>query len=171
MVSAPRPPEMLQLPPSTVDTTSLVRGHGQRLFIVSDEAGLQQLIGGLHRMLQLAGCDAMDVARIVTAASELAQNILRYAGSGQVRICVGVARSSERDGPLHAAMERPCCEVTALDRGPGVVDVALALRDHYSTGGGLGLGLPGVRRLMDDFDLQSSPGCGTLVVVRRWLSR
>ncbi|MBM4341944.1 MAG: ATP-binding protein [Deltaproteobacteria bacterium] len=127
------------------------------VFAVGSEVDLHALIGGLHRMLQAAQCDALDAGRVVTAASELGHNILRYAGRGQITV---------RIGSLGA---RPVCELVAEDRGPGIADVDRALQDHFSTGAGLGLGLPGVRRLMDTFDLESQPGAGTRVVVRRWL--
>lgn len=100
---------------------------------------------------------AVDRSRIATAVSELARNILKYAGHGQLTL------RPITDRPVHGM------EVVALDHGPGIDDVHVALRDHHSTGGTLGLGLPGVRRLMDEFDLESKPGAGTRVTVRKWL--
>lgn len=131
--------------------------HAAAAYAVATESDLQALIGALHRHLQAARADALDTGRVVTAASELGQNILRYAGRGQIAV---------RVGKWHG---RSACELVAEDRGPGMADVALALQDNYTTGGGLGLGLPGVRRLMDHFELQSAPGSGTRVTVRKWL--
>ncbi len=127
------------------------------IFGIASEFDLQALVGGLHRILQASGCDVLDAARVVTAASELGHNILRYAGRGQITVRVGTLNG------------RRVCELVADDSGPGIADVQLALQDNFSTGTGLGLGLPGVRRLMDAFCLESRPGAGTRVVVRRWL--
>lgn len=102
------------------------------------------------------GFQTTDLAVIATAISELARNIVRYAVHGEI-----VLRLVEADG-------RRGVEVEANDDGPGIPDLALALQDGYSTSGGLGLGLPGTRRLMDDFELKSDYGKGTKVTVRRW---
>ena len=102
------------------------------------------------------GFQTTDLAVIATAISELARNIVRYAVHGEV-----VLRVLEVNG-------RRGIEVMATDDGPGIPDVALAMQDGYSTSGGLGLGLPGTRRLMDEFELKSDFGKGTKVTVRRW---
>jgi serine/threonine-protein kinase RsbT len=93
---------------------------------------------------------------IATAISELARNIVSYAGRGE--IIVSVVRNSERTG----------ITVVASDNGPGISDLTLALRDGFSTSGSLGIGLPGVRRLMDEFDIDSQPDRGTIVKVTKW---
>lgn len=98
-----------------------------------------------------------DQALIATAISELARNILQYAGHGQVDIAV-----EQRNG-------RAGITVVATDNGPGIPDVKRALEDGFSTGKGLGLGLPGTKRIMDEFDLASEVGKGTTVSVRKWL--
>ena len=95
-------------------------------------------------------------SRITTAASELARNILKYAGRGE--IVLRVLRESARVG----------VELRACDSGPGIEDIDAALSDHVSTGGTLGLGLPGVRRLMDEFAIESTPASGTRVTVVLW---
>jgi serine/threonine-protein kinase RsbT len=102
------------------------------------------------------GFSSTDLAVVATAISELARNIVRYAASGD--IVLRLVNSSERRG----------IEVVAADDGPGIRDVTLAMQDGYSTSGSLGLGLPGVRRLMDEFDIASEPGKGTRVTVRKW---
>jgi serine/threonine-protein kinase RsbT len=97
-----------------------------------------------------------DATLIATAISELARNIVTYASKGVVAI-QGI-QASGRQGIL----------VIASDHGPGIADIRQAMRDGFSTSGSLGLGLPGVRRLMDEFDLQSRVGRGTTVAVKKW---
>jgi serine/threonine-protein kinase RsbT len=94
---------------------------------------------------------------IATAVSEVARNILEYAKRGEV--VVSVVQRGDRRG----------LEVLARDRGPGIADVSRAMQDGFSTSRGLGLGLPGSRRLMDDFELESKVGLGTTVTMRKWL--
>jgi serine/threonine-protein kinase RsbT len=98
------------------------------------------------------GFGVADQSRVATAASELARNILKYAGKGHVTIT-----PMEYDG-------RAGIEIVAEDRGPGIEDVEQAMKDRYSSSGTLGLGLPGVRRLMDVFRIESAPGKGTRVM-------
>jgi serine/threonine-protein kinase RsbT len=93
---------------------------------------------------------------IATAISELARNILLYAHRGEITLT-----------PLRVASRRGLM-VVARDRGPGIPDVDRALQDGYSTSGRLGLGLPGVRRLVDEFSLETRSGQGTTVVVKKW---
>ena len=95
---------------------------------------------------------------IATAISELARNIVSYAGRGE--IVMNVVRNSDRMGIM----------IVASDNGPGISDLTLALRDGFSTSGSLGIGLPGVRRLMDEFDINSQPGKGTIITVTKWKS-
>lgn len=97
-----------------------------------------------------------DLALIATAISELARNILTYAGEGEIEMAVEA--SGGRTGLL----------IVARDAGPGIADIALALQDGYSTSRSLGIGLPGVRRLMDEFDVTSEPGSGTIVRAVKW---
>ena len=95
---------------------------------------------------------------IATAISELARNIISYAGKGN--IVMSVAKNSDRMGII----------IVASDNGPGIPDIPLALRDGFSTSGSLGIGLPGARRLMDEFAIDSEPGSGTIVKVTKWKS-
>lgn len=104
------------------------------------------------------GFGLTDVTRIVTAASELARNIHLYAGSG-------VMRWSATGG------ESPVVELTFEDNGPGIAAVDQALERGFTTSGGLGLGLPGVKRLMDEMEIQSEVGVGTTVTVKKRLRR
>jgi len=103
------------------------------------------------------GFAGSDLTLIATAISELARNIIEYATTGEI-----VLSHEDADG-------RPGIVIVARDEGPGIPDVSRALSAGYSTGPGLGLGLPGVRRLMDDFEITSSVGRGTTVAVRKWL--
>lgn len=98
----------------------------------------------------------VDQTKIVTAASELARNTLEHGKGGEVRIEI-VERSPVRG--LRLVFE---------DQGPGIPDIELALKDGYTTGGGLGHGLGGAKRLVNEFDIESTPGKGTRIVVVRW---
>ncbi|WP_406317660.1 anti-sigma regulatory factor [Streptosporangium sp. NBC_01639] len=102
------------------------------------------------------GLSLVDQTKVVTAASELARNALVYAGGGQVLIEI-----------VHTGL-RQGLRLAFSDNGPGIPDIQQALVDGWTTGGGLGLGLSGSRRLVDEFDLQSAPGEGTLVTVTKW---
>ena len=104
------------------------------------------------------GFTLTDVTRIVTAASELARNVFKYAGEGVMRW-----RGLETEA-------QPGLELQFVDRGPGISDVNLAMQEGYSTSKGLGLGLPGVKRLMDEMEIQSSPGNGTTIILKKWRS-
>lgn len=97
-----------------------------------------------------------ELALITTAISELARNIVRYAGSGEILLRASV------NG------DRPGITVIARDQGPGIANVAHAMRDGFSTSGSLGLGLPGVRRLMDEMEVVSVLGEGTTITVTKW---
>jgi len=104
------------------------------------------------------GFGGADVARIATAISELARNIYQYALPGLIRIRkVQVGR-------------RVGVEIVAEDQGPGIPNLEEALRNGYTTSQGLGIGLPGTRRLMDEFHIESAVGKGTRVTVRKWLA-
>jgi len=100
----------------------------------------------------------VDQTKIVTAASELARNTLDYGGGGTVRV------QALQDG------SRRGLRLTFEDKGPGIPDVERALKDGYSTGSGLGLGLGGARRLSSEFAIESRPGEGTKVTIARWTS-
>lgn len=97
-----------------------------------------------------------DLTVIAAAISELARNIYSYAGKGE--IVMGLVERNGRRG----------IAVMARDEGPGIPNVDLALQDGYSTSGSLGLGLPGVRRLVDEFEIETEVGRGTLVTFRKW---
>ena len=102
------------------------------------------------------GFNLVEQTKIVTAASELARNTIDHGGGGVARL------QSLRNGG------RAGLRLTFEDKGPGIPDVELALKDGYTTGGGLGLGLSGARRLSNEFEIQSRPGEGTRVSITRW---
>lgn len=118
-----------------------------------DVVAVRQLVR--RRAIEL-GFNLVDQTKIVTAASELARNTLQHGGGGMV-----VIDSVDEIG-------RRGLRLTFEDNGPGIADVQLALKDGFTTGTGLGLGLSGARRLSNDFDIQSRPGEGTRVVITRW---
>lgn len=102
------------------------------------------------------GLSLVDQTKVVTAASELARNALVYVGGGQVRIEI-----------VHSGVRRGL-RLTFSDEGPGISDIQQALVDGWTTGGGLGLGLSGSRRLVDEFDVKSAPSEGTLITMTKW---
>lgn len=102
------------------------------------------------------GFSLIEQTKMVTAASELARNTLRYGGGGEAHLC------QLTDG------SRRGLSLSFVDEGPGIPDVDLALTDGYTSGGGLGLGLSGARRLADDFEITTAPGRGTTVKIAKW---
>lgn len=126
-----------------------------RVVILSD----QDIVAARQQGRALAsrlGFSASDATLIATAISELARNIVSYAREGQ--ILLQEVRDTSREG----------IQIVAADSGPGIPDVHQALRDGFSTSGSFGLGLPGVRRLMDEFVIDSQLGRGTIVTVKKW---
>lgn len=103
-----------------------------------------------------AGFSLVDQTKIVTAASELARNTLEHGGGGTARV------------ELLADGGRRGVRLTCEDQGPGIADIQLALKDGYTSRGGLGLGLGGARRLVNEFAIESQPGAGTRVTITRW---
>jgi serine/threonine-protein kinase RsbT len=103
-----------------------------------------------------AGLSLVDQTKIVTAASELARNMIDYAGGGSVAL--GIVGTALRRG----------VRLVFEDRGPGIANIELAMKDGYTTGSGLGLGLGGAKRLASEFIIQSTVGQGTKVIITRW---
>jgi serine/threonine-protein kinase RsbT len=102
------------------------------------------------------GFSLVDQTKLVTAASELARNTVTYGGGGEATL--EALNDSNRRG----------LRLTFADRGPGIPDIALALKDGYTTGAGMGLGLGGAKRLVNEFDITSHPGEGTRVSITKW---
>jgi serine/threonine-protein kinase RsbT len=122
---------------------------------IATELDVAKAVIQASRMSGDLGFGQADQRRVATAASELARNILKYAGRGHVTIA-----------PIHLN-GRGGIEIVAEDRGPGIADVEQAMTDRFSSGGTLGLGLPGVRRLMDGFSIESTLGLGTRVTAHK----
>jgi serine/threonine-protein kinase RsbT len=127
--------------------------------VIRGETDARRAVLETTRFSMAAGFQETPSRMIATAVSELARNILKYAGSGEIRL--RQVRDDRRKG----------VEIEASDHGPGIEDLDAALSDHFSSGGTLGLGLPGVKRMMDDFRLDSTPGEGTRVSATKWLVR
>jgi serine/threonine-protein kinase RsbT len=104
-----------------------------------------------------AGFSHSNLTIIATAISEVARNIVEYAKEGEVMIT------------LISDTTKKGVEIVASDQGPGIADIATVMRDGYSTGKGLGIGLPGARRLMDEFCIDSAIGTGTIVTMKKWV--
>ncbi|HEV8496587.1 MAG TPA: anti-sigma regulatory factor [Gemmatimonadaceae bacterium] len=102
------------------------------------------------------GLTVLDSTKVVTATSELARNTVVHGGGGVM--CLEVVRQADRQG----------LRVTFQDHGPGIPEIDLAMKDGYTTAGGMGIGLPGARRLVNDFQMSSTPGDGTCVTIVRW---
>src|SRR3989442_1240516 len=138
---------------STVDASSVA--DQLRVEIASDVDVVQARQHG-RELAAGAGFSTGDQTVIAAAISEVARNILMYAKRGEISL--SVVANGDQQGVV----------IVARDQGPGIPDVSRALQDGYSTSGGLGLGLPGARRLMDDFDIASVVGQGTTVTMRKW---
>lgn len=102
------------------------------------------------------GMSILNQTKLITATSELVRNLLKYGGGGKVII---ESVSNGRDNGVR---------VTFIDNGPGIADISLAMKDGYSTGKSLGLGLPGTKRLVNEFEIKSEPGNGTTVTITKW---
>jgi serine/threonine-protein kinase RsbT len=116
-----------------------------------------------REIARLVGFGMVDQSRIATAVSELTRNIVRYAadGSGEVIIRQLAGRADGAGSPGGI-------EIVAADEGPGIPDIELAMREGYTSGPGMGLGLPGTKRLMDEMEIESASGTGTVVTIRKW---
>jgi serine/threonine-protein kinase RsbT len=125
-------------------------------FAVATQADVEAVRRASRALAAAAGFNRVGIEEVALAVSELATNLVRYGHGGLIHL-----------RPL-ARESRKGLEVESRDDGPGIADLARAMEDGYSTGGGLGGGLGGVRRLMDEFEIASAPG-GTRVVGRKWV--
>lgn len=131
--------------PNPNDSAAL---HGER-----DVVAARQLV---RRLAQEIGFSLVDQTKIVTATSELARNTVRYGLGGEMRF--EVVNNGARTG----------LRLTFVDEGPGIADLKLAMSDGFTTGSGLGMGLSGAKRLVNEFEIESAPGKGTRVTIVRW---
>jgi serine/threonine-protein kinase RsbT len=125
---------------------------------IAAQQDVEQARREARRVALILGLDGDAVEAVALAVSELGANLIRYASCGEI-VLLEVQGEQGRG-----------IQVESRDSGPGIADVALALRDGYSTGGGLGNGLPAVQRLMDEFDLTTGPA-GTTITTRKWARR
>ncbi|NEO85645.1 MAG: anti-sigma regulatory factor [Spirulina sp. SIO3F2] len=125
---------------------------------VRQESDITRSVIETERIAKQLGFEDFSAKMIATAVSELARNIIKYADRGQVTIA---AIDQEKKLGL---------EIVCQDNGPGIVDIAKAMEDRYSSSGTLGLGLPGVKRMMDHFEINSIINKGTKITIRKWLS-
>ncbi len=123
---------------------------------ITSDADVVRVRQSVRELAQRAGLSVVDQTKLITAASELARNTLVHGQGGRAEL------SSVSDG------NRSGVRCVFADDGPGIADIRRAFEEGYSTGGGLGLGLPGSRRLADRFDLESRPGVGTRVTIVKW---
>lgn len=131
----------------------------ETLVPVHDDADVGRVRRAVAQAMARIGASKIETTRMVTAASELARNTLTHGRGGDVSVTVV------------GAMRHRKVEIVFSDQGPGIVDVALALKDGVSTAGGLGLGLGGAKRLCKEFEIRSEPGKGTVVRIASWTER
>ncbi len=127
-------------------------------FEVSVPSDNAQVVFSTRKMLKSMGFDEVRQYLIASAVSELSTNIIRYGDQGTIRL------SKIRNGDTTGI------EIIARDQGPGIADITKALAENYSSGNGLGLGLPSVKRIMDEFDIQSVQGKGTRIRTVKWIT-
>jgi len=129
----------------------------KKLIAILKDADIILAVFEAKQYSKIIGFPKTDQVMISTAVSELARNILKYAVKGE--IILKILNENSRKG----------IEVIAQDKGPGIADLKKALGDNFSTGGTLGIGLPGTQRIMDEFLIDSAPDQGTTIMVRKWI--
>ena len=136
--------------PATIDITT------SETLSIRQESDVIQLTNHIRHQAVRLGMSALNQTKLSTAASELARNTLMHGGGGTVQL-EQISQGSQAGMRLHF-----------VDDGPGIADIDLAMQSGYTTAGGMGLGLPGAKRLSDEFQLTSSPGHGTRVMIVKW---
>lgn len=132
--------------------------HKAVWMMVNQESDITRSIIETKHLAISWGFDENSATKIATAVSELTRNIIKYAERGKLTIT-----------PLEENNGRAGIEIICQDTGPGIPDIEEAMKDCYSSSGTLGLGLPGVKRMMDDFEIYSTLNKGTKVIIRKWL--
>ncbi|GAK04404.1 anti-sigma B factor RsbT [Geomicrobium sp. JCM 19037] len=133
--------------------------NNQSCIEIGNEWGIVSARQAGRELSKNIGFGSVDQARITTAISELARNIYLYTEIGQIELTSVVKDNDGREG----------IKVVARDKGPGIENLRDVMVDGFTTSGGLGAGLPGVKRLMDEFDIESMPGEGTTITTVKWL--
>ena len=134
----------------------LAAGPDEVRVIIAEESDVFTARKQAREFAQQAGLSQTAMESLALAMSEIAQNIVVHAGEGEIRIFI--VRERGRDGVA----------AVAADDGPGIPDIRLALEDGYSTAHGLGLGLSSAKRLMDEFEIVSASGTGTIIIMKKW---
>ena len=124
---------------------------------ISEEIDTAQVTYEALRLAEIAGFTRTEQYMVATATSEVARNIVFYAKRGKVTI--RILKRETREG----------IEIVAEDNGPGIADIGAAMKDHFSTSQGLGLGLPGAKRMMDEFHIDIEREVGTRITMRKWV--
>lgn len=131
----------------------------QKKVPIKDEYDIVVARSAVKAMAKELGFGLVAQTKIATAVSELARNISAHAQEGSIEIRHVQSDVDKKDG----------LEIIAVDTGPGIADISQAMRDGFTTGGGMGLGLGGTKRLMDEFEIESTVGVGTTVSCRKWV--
>ena len=134
----------------------IILSFEEQFLPIQEEIDIVKARKKARELAEQQGFGLTDITRIVTAASELARNIFHYAKIGKMRW--KILKRDNKTG----------LELIFEDNGPGIPDIEKAMEEGYSTGGGLGMGLPGTKRLMDQFLIESTVGKGTTVIIRKW---
>lgn len=129
---------------------------------IEGESGIVNARSQARDIARELGFGMVDQSRIATAVSELTRNIVRYASGGRGEVVI-----REVAGPA----DQPGIEIVVSDEGPGIADIEFAMREGVSSSTGLGMGLPGTRRLMDEMKIESGAGRGTIITIRKWRRR
>src|SRR4051812_7944777 len=129
------------------------------LLPIRDEADIINARQRAREVAKRLGFGAVDQSRIATAVSELARNVVRYAIDGRGEVTIR---------ELPDDVRRTGIEIVVADDGPGISDLDQAMRDGFTSGGGMGMGLPGTKRLMDEMEIDSGAGRATVITIRKW---
>lgn len=143
-----------------MDTTVPANVEVELQMPVAGEEGIVQARQLARDAAKRTGFGMVDQSRIATAVSELARNVVRYATGARGHLTINQLTSPSGAKGI---------EIIIADEGPGIDDISLAMREGFTTGAGLGMGLPGAQRLMDEMEIESAPGRGTTITIRKWL--
>jgi len=134
-----------------------VTQNRKKTIYISQDADVIHAVFQSKEFSKEIGFQNTDQVMISTAVSELARNIIKYAKEGEVTLKI-ICQNLKKG-----------IEILAIDKGPGIQDIDKTLDENYSTGGTIGIGLPGTKRIMDDFHIESEPGKGTTIMARKWI--